>query len=384
VNEEAFDADVSTAAFTMRNTSLAKTNYNCAFLNARNEPIKSYPPLCAYDWRKDSNNDVGQVSAYSVPINKYRKTLVSAFYEPTESNLDIHSRFLEPVGEVSRMWSDEIRDSDTLENNLSRIKADHIDELEAGDVSILGLMTLGGVGLQTGGNEEYLAYLDGTESAEEVKRRNKDFEYVSINENTYSYISRVIPESHVADISSMSENEKLNGISGTTNRTWVPVEKGFRQNDVYFKPREIYINWSKESVEGINEDGFVRNVEYYFQPGIYLPRGKFSSIAARYVDDAVVCRNVILNTIDGAPSTLYFIGFFNSEACQKITSTMSSQASDIRNIPVLIPTPEEERKMSKLVEKAIEIKKGEIDESLTNIQDKIDELSLDIYGFNHK
>lgn len=141
----------------------------------------------------------------------------------------------------------------------------------------------------------------------------------------------------------------------------------------------MYINWSKESIEKMHDTGFVKNVDYFFQPGIYLPRGKFSSIAARYVDDAVIDRNVILTTIDEAPHILYFIGFFNSEACRKITSTMSSQTSDIRNIPVVIPTAKQEQEMCELVKEAIKIKKGEIDESLTDIQDEIDELSLDIY-----
>jgi len=384
VNREAFDADVSTAAFTMRNTSLAKMDYNCAFLNAQDEPIKSYPPLCAYDWREDTGNDVGQVSAYSVPIEKYRKTLMSAFYEPTDSNLDIHSRFLEPVGELSATWSDEIRDSETLEENVDEIIENHISELAPGDISTVGLLTLGGQGLATGRNRDYMAYIEGSEKAEEIKQLNgPDFEYVVQNEETVGRgkIGRVITSDHIFDPQDLSKEQKLEGIDSEEHgdQTWVPVQKGFTKSDKYYSSTDIYINWSEESIGKMHDTGFVKNVDYFFQPGIYLPRGKFSSIAARYVDDAVIDRNVILNTIDNAPSTLYFIGFFNSEACQKITSTMSSQTSDIRNIPVVIPTAEEERKMCKLVEKAIEIKKGKIDESLTDIQDKIDELSLDIY-----
>jgi hypothetical protein len=386
VNKEAFDADVSTATFTMKNTSLVKTNYDCAFLNARDEPIKSYPALCAYNWREDADNDVGQVSAYSVPIEKYRKTLMSAFYEPTKANLDIHSRFLEPVGELSSTWSDEIRDSETLEDNVGEIIKSHISELSPGDISAVGLLTLGGQGLATGRNRDYMAYIEGSEKAEEIKELNgSDFEYLVQNEKTIGRgkMGRVITSEHVFDPEDLSERQRLEGIDSKKygDQTWVPVQKGFTKSDKYYSSTDIYINWSEESIENMHETGFVKNVDYFFQPGIYLPRGKFSSIAARYVDDAAIDRNVILNTIDEAPSTLYFIGFFNSEACQKITSTMSSQTSDIRNIPVVIPTAEEEQKMSELVEKAINIKKGDIDQSMSDVQDEIDELSLDIYDF---
>ena len=395
-NSDTFDAAVSPAVFTLQK-GFEDQNYTFSYVDATETGIEQYRSLIGQLIKREEPSEIsgnthvrrlglgGESSGYVVPIGLYRTTLRNAFFEPTEVNLDIHNKHMSRITSLANTWEDSIRDSDTLEDNLSKIKADHIDELEAGDVSILGLMTLGGVGLQTGSNEEYLAYLDGTESAEEVKERNDDFEYVSTNENTYSYMSRVIPESHVADVSSMSNNEKLNGISGNTDRTWVPVEKGFRQNDVYFKPREVYINWSKEGVERIDEDGLIRNVKYYFQPGIFCSRGGFSDLLVRYTNDAVIeSTGVVLTPMKGTISAKYAIGLLNSELCEHITDTFinasGKQATDMRHIPIPIPDSEEENRMTELVNEAIEVKKGKVDKSLSEVQEEIDEFVEKLYG----
>jgi len=396
-NPDTFDATVSPAVFSLRK-GFEEEDYSFSYVDATETGIEQYrsligqlikreesPPPETDDTYVRSLNLGGESSGYIVPIELYRTTLRNAFFEPTEVNLDIHKKHMSRITSLADTWEDSIRDSDTLEENLSRIKSDHIDGLEAGDVSILGLMTLGGVGLQTGSNEEYLAYIDGTESAEEVKRRNDDFEYVTKNENTYSYISRVIPESHVADVSSMSDSEKLNGISGSTDRTWVPVEKGFRQSDVYFKPREVYINWSEDGVEGIDEEGLIRNVEYYFQPGIFSSRGGFSDLLVRYTNDAVIeSTGVVLTPMEGTISAKYAIGLLNSELCEHITDTFinasGKQATDMRHIPIPIPDAEDESRMIDLVDEAIGVKKGEVDKSLSEVQEEIDEFVENLYG----
>ena len=397
-NPDTFDASVNPAVFSFRKES-ATENYTFAYVDATETGIVEYRSLIGQLIKheesapSESGDETtvhslelgGQSSGYVVPIDLYRNTLRNSFFEPTDVNLDIHQKHMSRITSLADNWEESIRDSDTLEENLSRIRSDHIDTLKPGDVSILGLMTLGGVGLQTGSNEEYLAYLDGTESAEEVIRRNGDFEYVSKNEETYSYISRVIPESHVADVSKMSDGEKLSGISGETDRTWVPIEKGFKQGDVYFKPREVYINWSEDSVRGIDKDGLIRNVEYYFQPGIFSSRGGFSDLLVRYTVDAVIeSSGVVLTPMEGTISAKYAIGLLNSKLCKHITDSFinasGKQATDMRHIPIPIPNSEQEDRVVELVNEAINIQKGKKEKKLSEIQDEIDSLVEDLYG----
>lgn len=396
-NPDTFDAAVSPAVFSMKKQS-EENNYTFSYIDATETEIEQYRSLIGELIKKDGSdksdkdetsgvyslNLSGESQGYTVPVNLYRTTLRQAFFEPTETNLSIHEQHMSRINSLADSWEKSIRDSDTLEENLSRIKSEHIDNLESGDVSILGLMTLGGVGLQTGSNEEYLAYIDGTDSAEEVKRRNSNFDYVSKNEETYSYISRVISEEHVADVSEMTKNEKLNGIQDNTNRTWVPVEKGFKQEDVYFKPREVYINWSKDSVEGIDEDGLIRNIEYYFQPGIFSSRGGFSDLLVRYTDEAVIeSTGVVLTPIEQTISAKYAIGLLNSEVCEHITDTFinssGKQATDMRHIPIPIPSDEQESQMEELVNKAIRIRKGEEKMELSEVQKQIDQFVEELY-----
>jgi len=398
-NPDTFDAAVSPAVFSLKKGNHEK-DYTFSFIDATDTDIDRYRSLVGElishsevpgevnEEHVVSSLDLeGNSSGYSVSVQLYRSTLRQAFFEPTEVNVAIHQDHMSRITSLADSWEASIRDSDTLEENLSRIKSDHIDSLSEGDISILGLMTLGGVGLQTGSNDEYLAYIDGSESAERVKNRNDDFEYVSRNENSYSYMSRVIPESHIADVSELSENEKINGISGDTDRTWVPIEKGFKQSDMYFKPREVYVNWSEESVNGIDEDGLIRNIEYYFQPGIFSSRGGFSDLLVRYTDDAVIeSTGVVLTPIEGTVSAKYAIGLLNSELCEHITdvfiNSSGKQATDMRHIPIPIPTSEQEERMTTLVDEAIAIKKGEGTRSLSEVQNEIDQFVEDLYEIN--
>ena len=395
-NPDTFDATVSPAIFSLKKGDYEE-NYTFSFIDATDTDIDQYRSLVGKlinrsEMPDEENGEQivssldleGGTSGYSVSVQLYRSTLRQAFFEPTEVNVAIHQNHMSRITSLANSWEASIRDSDTLEENLSRIKSDHIDSLTEGDISILGLMTLGGVGLQTGSNDEYLAYIDGSESAGRVKERNDDFEYVSTNENSYSYMSRVITEDHVADVSELSEDEKINGISTEDDRTWVPIEKGFKKSDMYFKPREVYVNWSEESVNGIDEDGLIRNIEYYFQPGIFSSRGGFSDLLVRYTDGAVIeSTGVVLTPIEGTVSAKYAIGLLNSELCEHITdvfiNSSGKQATDMRHIPIPIPTGEQEDRMTTLVDEAISIKKGEGTRSLSEVQNEIDQFVENLY-----
>ena len=96
-----------------------------------------------------------------------------------------------------------------------------------------------------------MSFLEGTEEAKELAARNADFELNERNENTYKYLDRVITEDRVTDSSNLSSDEQLNGIDSSEKATWVPIEKGFRQSDLYYKSKVEYINWSKESLQEI-------------------------------------------------------------------------------------------------------------------------------------
>ncbi len=399
-NPDTFDATVSPAVFSLRK-GVSTEDYRFSFVDATNTNIDKYRSLVGQlIERKESDSSVpsteynvshleleGESTGYIVPIRLYRMTLRQAFFEPNGANLTLHEEFMARINHLAKNWENAIRDSDTLEKNLSKISSDHLDGLSSGDVSILGLLTIGGVGLQTGNNEKYLAYIQGSESAEEVQNRNSDFEYNSTNTNAYSYISRVITDDRVADPSSLSDDEKLNGVESQSEQVWVPIEKGFRNSDVYYKPKTTYINWSRESVKTLQNDSTARwqGYDYFFREGFFSSRGGFSDLKVRYTKDSVIdSTGVLLSPINKETvSAKYLIGLLNSDLCEYITDTFinssGKQATDMRHIPVPIPPQNKFEKVESLVDEAIEIQKGNGSRNLTKVQEDIDQVVEEIY-----
>jgi len=400
-NPETFDATVNPAIFSLRKSS-PEEDHVIAYIDASDTEIDLYRSLIGDLFRMtDSDHEDHSLESdelatpldlqeptrgYAVKLSLFNRTLRHAFFEPTEVNLELHQKHMERIRNLAEEWEDAIRDSTTLENNLQRIENDHLSQTEPGDLSIVGLLTLGGQGLATGNNEEYLAYIDGSRGARKVKQRNEgSFTYGEKNENTFSSVSRVITEEYLADVDSMSEDEQLNGINSDRKDTWVPVEKGFKSDEIYYKAKDSYINWSRDAVEGIDNDGLIRNPEYYFDPGIFSSRGGFSELKVRYTDDSVIdSTGVVLVPIDeGVTSAKYLIGLLNSELCEHITdcfiNSSGKQATDMRHIPVPIPTAEEEQMIIELVDEAISIQKGEGERTLSEVQDEIDERVEKLY-----
>jgi hypothetical protein len=397
-NSNTFDATVSPAIFSLTK-STPNENFDSLYIDASETEIDQYRSLIS-DLSHASQNldsDVSAVNlelqpptkAYAVQLKLYRETLRNAFFEPTEANLKIHEKHMQRIRDLAEEWEEAIRDSTTLENNLDRIEESHISEIQPGAVSIVGLLTLGGQGLATGNNEEYLAYMDGSRGAKKVRERNSgSFTLGEKNENAFSSISRVITEEHIADIDSITDQEKIEGIDEEKQNTWVPIEKGFKSDEIYFKAKDSYIDWSKASVEGIDEDGLIRNPEYYFEPGVFSSRGGFSELKVRYTNNSVIdSTGVVLIPIDEeVVSAKYLIGLLNSELCEHITDTFinssGKQATDMRHIPVPIPNKKQENNIIELVDRAIEIRKGESSESLSDIQKEIDEQVESLYKIN--
>jgi hypothetical protein len=385
-NSDTFDAAVSPAIFSLKKQK-TETEYLFNYIDASGTKIEDYRGLITNQTQISSESnaevqpiDIGSdIDAYSVSIELYRRTLRQAFFKPNPINKSIHDKHMSRITTLAESWEDAIRDSDTLEENLSKIKSEHLDDLTSGDISILGLMTIGGVGLQTGNNDKYLAYIEGSEAASEIKERNDDFEYNVQNETQYSYVSRVIKQNKTADPSNLSEEEKLNGIPEHNGECWVPIEKGFNKSDIFYKPKTTYINWSREAVQQLQNSSAARwqGYDYFFREGIFSSRGGFSELKVRYTNNSVIdSTGVLLSpTEKDIVSAKYLIGLLNSDLCEHITDTFinssGKQATDMRHIPVPIPTEREEEKITKLVDEAIEVQKGKSSKSMSNIQENI-------------
>jgi hypothetical protein len=299
----------------------------------------------------------------------------------------LHDQFMSRIRNTAEEWDTELRDVKTLKNNINRVKQNHVEKLSIGDITILGLLTIGGVGLQADKNARRMAFLEGTEEAKELADRNSDFELNARNENAYKYLDKVITEDLVADPSNLTTEEKLNGIDNSESATWVPIEKGFRQSDLYYKPSAVYINWSEDSLQKIQShpNGILKNIDYYFEPGIFLSIGGFANLKARYTNDRAIDHtgNIFVPTVPEKLSVRYLTGILNSEIPIHITENFINssglETNDLRLIPIPIPTDEQRERVETLVGRAIEIQRGNQSKSLESIQTEVEEVVEQIY-----
>jgi hypothetical protein len=392
-NPDTFDAMVDPAIFLLQKRE-ADTSHKFNYVDASETEIQEYRSFVREfgSFRSDTQ-EVKQIDVpapsrgYHASLQIYRNTLRSAFFEPTTTNLKLHDQFMSRIKRLAEDWESELQDVTTLKKNADKITSNHTSQLNSGDVSILGLLTLGGQGMTTDKNAKYMAFLEGTEEAEELADRNPDFELNARNENTYKYLDKVITEDRVVDSSDLSPEERLNGIDSSNMATWVPIEKGFRQSDLYYKSKVEYINWSRESLQKIQSfrNGILKNVEYYFEPGIFLSIGGFANLKARYTTNRAIDHtgNIFVPTVPEKLSVKYLTGVLNSEVPIHITenfiNSTGMETADLRLIPIPIPNEEQRKSVETLVDRAIESQQGNRSESLKSIQSEIEEVVEQIY-----
>ncbi|WP_082222439.1 Eco57I restriction-modification methylase domain-containing protein [Halorubrum halophilum] len=396
VSEDIFDATVDPAIFTAINRN--ESNYTTKFINASDTNTADYRSLVHYENLSTYTTcsahgteyaieygEISGCSVYQAPIILYRNSLRRNFFVPTKENIRIYERYMEKMVSQYEEWGDilsntskHIKMKDDIEENVAQ-------ELEPGEVALLGLLTFGGRGFQTGNNEEYIAFLEGTPEAKELKNRNDDFQYVQKNENRYKWLSKVVQEKHIANVEDLSKKEKLNGID-ENDPHWVPLEKGFRKDETYYKPHSVFINWSKKSLKEIDasEQGRLQHLETNFKEGLFASRGGFSDLMVRYVNNSVIdTSGISIIPMDTNLSAKYLCGLLNSSLLESIVETFingsGKQTADMRLIPIVCPKEEDLSRMESLVEDAIEIRKGNSDRDINTIQQKIDELTEEIY-----
>ena len=417
VDPAAFDAAVEPAVFTLQKVDRTTTNYRFDYVDATGVDHRWYRSVrsaLAHAGRRDADatgtDDTdaprpkrlslpGSARGYRVGIDRYRGSLRRSFFEPTDRNCALADSVVADAQRLITEWAGAIRDSNTLDEHREAIRAGHLDALEPGDVSILGLLTVGGQGLATGDNESYLAYLDGTPGATEVRARNAEFAYGTTNEQPYRWLSRVVRPSDTVDVAALTDEQARSGIDPDADRTWVPIIKG--KGDPYYAPITQYVDWSMDALEGIREDGLLRNRRYYFEAGIFVSRGGTGRPVVRYAPPAAVDSSggKYIPTYEGV-SAKYLNGLLNAAPVQHVletflNDTVNTQIQDMRVVPVVVPTDDQRERMAALVDEAIAVCARDHDvadpvadldpasvepRTLSAVTDDIDALAARIYG----
>jgi hypothetical protein len=387
----------------------------------------------------DARNGLDKKKVYKVKDEVYKNVANNVFFIPTEFNLKIYEKLGKKVKELLDRWWSFISDSKKI-NKYKEYLDDYRNSLKPGDITLLGLITEGGQGLATGDNGRYIGVLDGTKWAEKVRKERpeklwnfiktqkpKELSNLKSKKDVEEYLNslsekeirklfdglkekygrdifgqgwlyRIVSKDEIADVESLSDDEKLNGIDG--DKTFVPYDKGDRDGNRWWAPTPYYIDWSRENVRVLQTDPKARwqGYQFYFREGfcwtnVLNPNARL--IKARLKDKSVndvgsMSLYVIVNYLN----TKFIICILNSNLLFDyyrtfINYSVNIQINDIRQLPIVIPTSKQLKEFELIFDRAKrvqeeklsgKISEEEAEERLEEIQKELDEKVLKLYG----
>ncbi|MFN3599153.1 MAG: Eco57I restriction-modification methylase domain-containing protein, partial [Aquificaceae bacterium] len=373
----------------------------------------------------DARKSLKEGVIYPVEQDVYKQTPNQVIFIPTPYNMNIYDKILKKAKELLDKYWYMISTSKNIEKYKKQLQ-EYRQSLKPGDITLLGLITEGGVGIQTGNNGRYVGVLEGTKWAQNVRKerpekllladdfckkhgiKNKrDAEeflkelsekeirklFDSLKEKYgrdifgQGWLYRIVSPEEIADVDSLTEDEKLNGIEG--ERTFVPYDKGDKEGNRWYAPTPYYIDWSRENVKFLQTGRRARwqGYQFYFREGFCWKDIGMDTLKVKIKEKTVNdVKSMSLYPFDYG-LLKYLIAILNSCLMSHyqfnfINNTVSIQVNDVRQLPIIIPTSEQLKEFEKIFDRAYSIQKqkfsGEItpkiaESLLEEIQKELDE-----------
>jgi hypothetical protein len=394
----------------------------------------------------DGSKDLNSPQNYFIEQSIYLNIQNSVIFKPTDENLKIYKLLGQKIRDLYNKWWNKIKTSRDIENNKTELE-EYRKSLKPGDIALLGCLTEGGQGLATANNGKYIAVRKSTKWAKNiVESRPKklagaikakkipmpemkcfanitDF-LASLTEKEIAalfdrlkeqygrdifgqgYIYRLIDDSEIADVDTLTEDEKKNGIPETKN-FYVPYDKGDKDGNRWYLETPFAIAWSQNNVgfltsnSGKKGEGMpvVRNPQFYFKEGFCWSavNGTRSTneLKFRFKQKSVTdVQGMSLHCVANSVSSKYITCVCNADYISRYTesyvnSTVIFQINDARQIPLIIPTKEQLNEFEKLFDFAFETKKKQLsslipepeaEKKLSDIQIELDKMVRKLYG----
>ena len=393
--------------------------------NENNKIFKSY----IVDAKESSNID--SAVEYEIYQNIYNNSINNSFFIPNESNLKINKILGAIHNDLLNTYWKYISTSKNI-SKYSGILSEYRNNLKAGDWTLVGLVCDGGQGLATGNNGKYLGIIEGTSEAYRMlnAREKKLFDFNKEYKTNYEmpqdemsvwnlfdslkekygrdifgqgFVYKIVNKELLADLSSLSEEEKENGISD--KKCFVPYDKGDKEGNRWYFDNPFVINWSKKSVTELKENAGKKgpggsryqNSQFYFREGFC-----YMDVHTKYLKARK--KGISVHDVMGMsffPLTnkipyYYLICLINSEYIANfvfnfLNNTSHFQINDCRMLPVPVPTEEQLLEFRSIYESAEKVQleyfsgrimKPERDNQLNFIQKKLDSLVDKLYLLN--
>ena len=363
---------------------------------------------------------------YEISQIEYSKSINGNFYVPTPLCLGINSILAGKVNSLMQDWWTKIETSKKISQNESELWR-YRNTLKPGDVTLIGLVTDGGQGMATGDNGKFVGVKAGTKQAfsiiesrpQKLAEVNRKYHLNKVlpqeEQNIWTlfdnlkaqfgnkifgqgYVYRIVPEDLIADITSISAEEKKQGVLG--RRTFVPYDKGDKEGNKWYNESPFMIDWSKENVHFLKTSPKARYQGYtfYFKEGFCWN----NNLNERYYN--IKCKEKKAGIHDVASMSLfeltdkvpayYLVTMINSSLCGYIyrmflNNTVNVQVNDLRMLPIIVPSKSQLDDCKKLFDDAVKIQKAyfnqqysasERDSQLQKVQENVDKLAFEIYG----
>lgn len=356
----------------------------------------------------------------------YINTQNSAIFKPSEYNMKIWNLYGEKVKNLYNQWWDKIETSRKISQN-ERILKEYRESLKPGDVALLGCLTEGGQGLATANNGKYVAVRRSTKWADNIvasrykKLADAVFKYKitarELNGKTpeeflatsseyeiaevfdalkerygrdifgQGYLYKIIEEAQMADVDSLTDDEKENGIDSSKNY-WVPYDKGDKDGNRWYLETPFAIAWSKENVHFLKTDSKARYQGYtfFFKEGLCWSDINTTYLKCRKKDKSI--NDVKSMSLYGMIETIpeyYIISLINSTFMSYyvdsyVNNTQTFQINDARQLPIVVPNSRQLYEIKSVFDRAIELKKAHASEDqLSEIQEQLDRYIMQLY-----
>ena len=382
-------------------------------------------------FRDGSKNLLVPTEFQPVRQSMYINTQNAVIFKPTELNLKIWNLYGEKVKALYDKWWDKIKTSRDIEKNKVALES-YRASLKPGDVALLGCLTEGGQGLATANNGKYIAIRKSSKWAENVynsrpkKLTEAIAKYPKISSYIHNlspqdflasaseyqiaqtfdrikedfgrdvfgqgYIFRLIDDSEIANVDSLTDDEKENGIS-TDKPYYVPYDKGDKDGNRWYLETPFAIAWSKENVQFLKTDPKARYQGYTFffkegfcwnnvlNPLARLLKVKMKAPSVNDVGSMSLC------TLVSFVPNCYIVSLLNSDLLfdyyrEFLNCTVNIQINDIRQMPIVIPSKSEVDVVYELFHRAYSIKQSNSEmfsNELQEIEKRIDLKVKELY-----
>ncbi len=357
-------------------------------------------------------NDYAQPISFSVSKEIYQNAVNNVFFIPTIENLSIYTKYNPIVKKLIDEWWAKINTSKNITKYQKELEV-YRNNLQPGDVTLLGLITDGGQGLATANNGKYVGVLEGAKEAVKTKEsRNKKFiefitkakitEYGSDKAKIQSYLNglseqeirklfdglkekhgrdifgqgflyRIVSKDEIKNVKEMTDEEKRNGLGGS--QTFVPYDKGDKDGNRWYLRTPYYIDWSTENVSFLKQDPKARyqGYQFYFRAGFCWSDIHTVLIKTRLKEASVHdVKSMSMFAISESVSDKFLICLLNSTFISNydfsfVNGTQTFQINDARQLPIIIPTQNQLTEFESIFDRAYAIKKDQFDGNMTNV-----------------